>query len=504
VVIISTNSSNHIRIFASNTTSFAALQLSNVDFIVVQNISVGSILLSDESNLLVGVGLTATIAAPYTFTLMANASLIVEPFSNLILDTGAFYGDIFGHGTINCVNAVAYVPTSPPIYNAIFGSLHIPDNAYATFGSLVVHFVTIGANSTLETNYFYGQATVTATATLRIFNSEARSMLVPYNSLPAVAGEGTVEIIDSQLAILSPDMYTFNGTLSLGGTSVVDIHNLTISLLNFVNGTNGAPSVTISGNGLTLAMDTEVQGNLIAIGSGIVLTEPVRVTGSITVTQSTLAIGKYLQLSPSSVLSLTLSQLILGGFLQTPVVIIPQLSTLLVSSSAGGVIGSLQNSGSVNVSAEHVLQISGSYTQLQSGVLSVGISESSNVAPLVVNGSISLAGTINYAIATVPTQSGKYLVATGQTISGSFGTTATPLDTSAVQRSLTLSYGKNSVYLAYDPVGQSKFPAWVWGIIVAVVLVVGIAVAVGVYRYRQKKLGYTPLDRGDGFDFSAD
>jgi len=69
VVYISGTNNNVIRIFASNTTSFSSLYLTNVDFIVVQNISVGSVNLDVDSSLILGRGVTLNIPAPYIFNL---------------------------------------------------------------------------------------------------------------------------------------------------------------------------------------------------------------------------------------------------------------------------------------------------------------------------------------------------------------------------------------------------------------------------------------------------
>jgi len=290
--------------------------------------------------------------------------------------------------------------------------------------------------------------------------------------------------------ITSPDVYTFNGTLTLAGVTVVSIVNVSLARIDFDAGSQ-EPFLEIYGNGLSILGpdETSILGNLVAIGAGIILAGPVTSRGAVIVSNSTLSVFDSLTLEQSSALQLTYAQLVVYGFIRTEELIIPLNSTLTSQSTVAAVYGNLVNGGVLSVPTTNSnLFIEGNLTLQHSGLLSVGIATGS-YSPLGVNGSVELAGNIQYTLAKKPvlSSSEKYLVltATGY-VNGTFAASASPTTDSSISRNLGLQYNDKTVYIIYN-FHPADVDVWMWavlGVVVALVIIIVVGIIVKCRRNR--------------------
>jgi hypothetical protein len=458
---------------------FASLTVANASLVVVANtnasLAATSLYLGEEASLAVQAG--SSVNAPtsnYTFTLTPTAALSVS-------SGGAFewYGAATFLGTVTVetdasffINSVTvWAPVASTLDGALtVGYLNVTNNV-AFNGGLEVFELTVAPAVTVTIGTsFTGAIVVGANASVTIDTIVAFNI---YGTSP-FSGSGSVIIVDSTGVVNSSAPSTFNGTLSLSGTTLTLIGLTLPNLATDDDVTITANGVVLNGNNVTLLGQISVTGNGLTI-SGTPYTAAVNVDNS-TLTVSGVFFATPLTLSNSATLNL-------GGLIHSSVTIPP--SSVFVVTSTSQIVGSLVNQGSVNVTTTDSLEIwSGDYTQ-SNGTFSVLLDKTDQAALNVLNGSIFLnGGGIQFSIKDKPfLKSAKFLVAQANiTVNGTFTGDASPLEGSAIDRTLSVKYEQNpnAIYIQYS-FNPKDVEYWMWivlGVVVALILVVIIAVVV--------------------------
>jgi len=157
----------------------------------------------------------------------------------------------------------------------------------------------------------------------------------------------------------------------------------------------------------------------------------------------------------------------------------------------------------ISVSPENNIVVNGSYVHQPNGTLVVySLAPSSKKMPvLVVSGNVTLAGTLQYSVASNPASDTKYSIITGNSISGNFSAEDNVVydsdDVALGQLQFSVKYSPQEVVIELQPSYQNNLfglPLWIWAIIGGSVFMIVVTITlVRRRRLRRKKKGYAPI-----------
>lgn len=397
--------------------------------------------------------------------------------------------------SIFCYNATYSPSTSNLGIAPNFSLLTLPPGLIYIFPyGLVCDLLNVSQYATVFVyNIFNGTATIAQGASLRLTNIRPeKNQLSPIG----LSGDGSAIISASFLNITaaSPSQGVLKGSMIVGGTSVLYMANLSIWHLVCMETQSGVKlDVTIYGDNVQIGhagKNSLIYGTLHAVGQGgITLLDNMLIFGQVTASNSLLYINTFSIASVGDPWQIwNSSRIILAGNLATSTYIdVDSTSSLIVAAPEIYIKGSVVNRGQVNVASDRVLIVEGSFTQTDSGTLSIDV-VGNTVGLQLSRGTLFLNGTVEYNIATMPfMHSQKYEIAEVSVLGPSFAE-ARPHDDSAIHRASLESnkeIGKWRVFIVYT-YKASDLPAWVWVLFVACVFEIALVVGVVVTRYRRR------------------
>jgi len=338
-------------------------------------------------------------------------------------------------------------------------------------------------------------------------------------------GTGTLEILSSSVTFSQAE--DFQGSLVVGGEVVLNVAGYVFRSIQYKDGVAGEPAnLIISGTCLVFSEVTNLPGQVIVnydlqnyCGKiSLAVAQPLTISRCVTLYGSALFLanvtcesGVFAFMNGQYAAQSDLLRLSFGSanasdvFLTAPLISVDTFANISVNSTKAQIVGDVFSNGGISASSAKQLIITGDYEQTPLGRLVVQ-DLNQDVAPVVVNGNVSLSGHLFYPVVgnslslyDLENTNYRLLVLEYQNVTALNWTVWATVFEHAFTGSwnLTADYTEEHKIYLFNSVPGSGFDWRDWeteliAAAAAVGLILVVLIAVAIYR-RRSRSGYQPV-----------